>query len=196
MSPPFTFSVYACFMKSSTLCYVKHQRYSFYGCNVTGCLLCQDFFVHLILCQQCVFPSGAAGLSWQVLWVTGATRIRGRHSVLTRLSFGWRSPLSSPGCDAAAFHLVNWHSGSGFQAVTLSDSSPRQVPCRFCPSRCWWTAPGASATTAVMEAKSGGHTSGSWSTAASLPRKPTGPTREWWVLLAQFDKIQLFAHKE
>lgn len=36
-----------CCIKSSTLCYIKHQCYSFYGCNVTGCLLCQD-----ILCTS------------------------------------------------------------------------------------------------------------------------------------------------
>lgn len=53
-----------------------------------------EIFVHLTLCHQCVFPSGAAGLSWQVVWVSGATRIRGGHSVLTRLSSGWRSGAS------------------------------------------------------------------------------------------------------
>ena len=58
--------------------------------------------------------------------------------------------------------------------------SSRRAPCRFSLSRCWWTVPGVSAITAVMEARSGEHTSGSWNTEASLQQRLTEPIWEWW----------------
>lgn len=100
MSPPFTFSVYAykqmcCFIKSSTLRYATLYTSAAVSTTVMSLgVYYAEILGHLILCHQCVFPSGAAGLSRQVVWVSGATRIGGRHPGLTRPSSGWRSRAS------------------------------------------------------------------------------------------------------
>lgn len=56
----------------------------------------------------------------------------------------------------------------------------RQVPCRFCLSRCWWIVPGVLVITAVMEGRSGERMSGWWSMEASPLQNHMEPIWEWW----------------